>query len=421
MPNGSLAETSCDQIPGDSVELETEVTGGKINKETVAEQGVLDPSSNVLSNATHRSSTHTHDESSKNGQDIESHVKSDESTNGITTSNTVPSVQETSESFAHSSRDKAPGLPSCGLLLPDYPTLYIVRSLESDEATLLGGTIDGTVGRLVQRNDDYNDFLHRSNVCEKDGKQDANSAEDGMTAKQSRRIESRQTHIEEDSRLSSEAGSAGFVASVIGSPPSNAFDTHYCANYERHQQNGEEIRDSAAQEDSLHQSQCRGDNENITFYAASKVKCLNLNPKDRHASYTPFATNGDTERWRDQPGRTLKSYPSLAYLAVVYVFSAIPLAVIGGMTRFHSGHSTHAQRAWTMSWMTFNLLYGAALEWVFDPNLLQGRNLLQGGREAKSYHLMLAVLVFAIPAIGGFVTVGQMLREYGSCTVIGGL
>lgn len=112
MPNGSLAETSCDQIPGDSVELETEVTGGKINKETVAEQGVLDPSSNVLSNATHRSSTHTHDESSKNGQDIESHVKSDESTNGITTSNTVPSVQETSESFAHSSRDKAPGLPS---------------------------------------------------------------------------------------------------------------------------------------------------------------------------------------------------------------------------------------------------------------------------------------------------------------------
>ncbi|KAG8527686.1 uncharacterized protein KY384_007840 [Bacidia gigantensis] len=36
------------------------------------------------------------------------------------------------------------------ILVPDYPTLYIVRSLESDEALALGGQIDGAIGRVSQ-------------------------------------------------------------------------------------------------------------------------------------------------------------------------------------------------------------------------------------------------------------------------------
>ena len=306
-----------------------------------------------------------------------------------------------------------------GLLLPDYPTGYIVRSLESDEATLLGGTIDGAVGRLVQRNEDYHDLLNGSNLCENDGKQDANSAEEGdTTAKQSECIESRQTHNKEEAgrmRLSREAGPAGFVASVIRSPPRKAFDINHSENHERDQQNEGEICNSATQEDSLSQSQCKADNEIITLKSASQVKCLEPNPTDRHASYTPFATNGETKRWRDRISLNLEFSPSLAYGMVLCVFSAIPLAAIGGMTRFHNGHSTHAQRAWTMSWPTFNLLYGAALELMFDPNKLQGRD------EVDSYHFIFGVLMIAIPAIGGFVTVGQMLQEYGSCTVIDGL
>ena len=298
-----------------------------------------------------------------------------------------------------------------GLLLPDYPTLHIVRSLESDEATLLGGTIDGTVGRLVQCKDDYLYFLHGRNVRQKDGKQNANSTEEGdMKAKQSLRIDGRQSHLEEDSRrqrLSWEAGSADFTASVIASSTSNALDTNHCANYERHQYHGEIIRDVAAQEGSLHQSPCRGDNEIITCKPAIQVKCLERDSPNRHASYTRFETNGDTERWVDEK--------AVAFVIIFYVFNAIPLAVIGGMSHFHSGHSTHAQRAWTMIWMVFNFAYGAALEWVLGPTLLSSVG------EVKTYHLMFAVLAFAIPAIGGFVTVGQMLREYGSCTVIDGL
>ena len=40
----------------------------------------------------------------------------------------------------------------CGaILVPDYATVYLVHSLESDEAMETGGQIDGVVGRLVQR------------------------------------------------------------------------------------------------------------------------------------------------------------------------------------------------------------------------------------------------------------------------------
>ena len=35
------------------------------------------------------------------------------------------------------------------LLLPDYPTIYIVRSPEMDEAIAQGGQIDGTIGRVL--------------------------------------------------------------------------------------------------------------------------------------------------------------------------------------------------------------------------------------------------------------------------------
>ena len=93
------------------MKLETEVTGRKSNEESVAEQGVLDPLNNVLPTENDLSHTYIHDESSKSSQYIELHLIPDENTNEITTSDTAPSIQKTSESFAQSGRAKPPGLP----------------------------------------------------------------------------------------------------------------------------------------------------------------------------------------------------------------------------------------------------------------------------------------------------------------------
>ena len=44
-------------------------------------------------------------------------------------------------------------------LLPEYSSLYIVRSLELDEAITAGGQVDGAVGRIVQSNIENHKFL----------------------------------------------------------------------------------------------------------------------------------------------------------------------------------------------------------------------------------------------------------------------
>lgn len=45
-------------------------------------------------------------------------------------------------------------------LLPDYSSLYIVRSLELDEAITAGAQVDGAVGRIVQSNTENDKFLN---------------------------------------------------------------------------------------------------------------------------------------------------------------------------------------------------------------------------------------------------------------------
>jgi len=47
------------------------------------------------------------------------------------------------------------------LLLPNYSTLYVVRSLELDEAIIDGGQVDGAVGRIIQSTIENDKFLKR--------------------------------------------------------------------------------------------------------------------------------------------------------------------------------------------------------------------------------------------------------------------
>ena len=53
-------------------------------------------------------------------------------------------------------------------LLPDYPSLYIVRSFELDEAITAGGQVDGAVGRIVQSTIENERFLTSNNKQDKE-------------------------------------------------------------------------------------------------------------------------------------------------------------------------------------------------------------------------------------------------------------
>ncbi len=89
-----------------------------------------------------------------------------------------------------------------------------------------------------------------------------------------------------------------------------------------------------------------------------------------------------------------------SYLAIL-----VPVLIIGILSRFHKGHSTHAQRIWTMTWLSFGAIG------PFYVGIM--RNLLDSGEELVGF--VIGIFFYAAPAIGGFVVVGQMLRSYGTC------
>lgn len=92
--------------------------------------------------------------------------------------------------------------------------------------------------------------------------------------------------------------------------------------------------------------------------------------------------------------------PSILNKVIVYaglIIGVIPIAIIGGLSHFNAGHSTIAQRVWTMTWF--------AVGWYI-------------GLHISTYKIKIkinfsTIVIFGAPAIGGFVAVGQMLRSYG--------
>lgn len=134
----------------------------------------------------------------------------------------------------------------------------------------------------------------------------------------------------------------------------------------------------------------------------------------------------------DKPiSRGRKTFNTIICLPMFFVVIPImffwpiipPLAIMGALTHFQKGSSTHSQRAWLMCWLVFGQaasLMFYVLRGVFDPaapdNL--GPDLNDFGRDLRSFTLtVMFILAFlaGIPSIGGLVVVGKMLSDYGAC------
>jgi hypothetical protein len=100
----------------------------------------------------------------------------------------------------------------------------------------------------------------------------------------------------------------------------------------------------------------------------------------------------------------------MCFIISTLVYGLI-IGIIGGVSRFHRGESTSAQRVWTMLWLAtglsiFLLLEGVMLVIKKAPSWWVG---------APAIALF---FVLFTPGFGGFVVVGQMLRSYGSCVAL---
>ncbi|KAI4160781.1 MAG: hypothetical protein LQ342_005494 [Letrouitia transgressa] len=110
-------------------------------------------------------------------------------------------------------------------------------------------------------------------------------------------------------------------------------------------------------------------------------------------------------------------------LIVSIVFGAIPFTVNGSLSHFDSNRSSILQQVLTMSWLVLGIFYGPVIEITTTQRWSMELEKDPAIQESLGFILssLVIVLFLAAPAIGGFVVVGQMLKDYGSCTRVAGL
>jgi hypothetical protein len=118
-------------------------------------------------------------------------------------------------------------------------------------------------------------------------------------------------------------------------------------------------------------------------------------------------------------------HPS-AFRLLLTIVLPMPLIIIYFLTDFDAGKSSRSQRAWVMCWLLFGIS-GSPIAYFQETHNRASRipfSKLRPGFLNDSHDLLLTrilvVLIFGTAAIGGMVTVGQMLMEYGTCELLPG-
>lgn len=174
-------------------------------------------------------------------------------------------------------------------------------------------------------------------------------------------------------------------------------------------------------EKNIHEPKVAMQNEAIVFVpdspriertVVSLAKLPNYHVKVYAASTYP-ATNQDDVQF-ESLGLKATHIGSALYAACI--ISLIPLAIIGGLSGFKPQSATLAQETWTMTWLVSGGVVGV---WGMSFWGWLNCDLDAGLGRTDLIHFFIGslifMLIFAVPTIGGFVVVGQMLVAYGSC------
>jgi len=125
-----------------------------------------------------------------------------------------------------------------------------------------------------------------------------------------------------------------------------------------------------------------------------------------------FETTG-TQVW-DLAQATYAAYYFAAMLTV------IPFAIIGGLTHFKKGSSTVIQQVFTLGWIVFGTIAGACIPLLFIAYKFIQVNFSRF-RYLANLYVGVFLAMYSTFAIGGFVIVGLMLVDYGSCIRLKGV
>jgi hypothetical protein len=97
---------------------------------------------------------------------------------------------------------------------------------------------------------------------------------------------------------------------------------------------------------------------------------------------------------------------------------SIPLAIIGGLSGFRAQNSTSLQRGFTMSWLVLGIWHGPPIIRMMLMNTDSVTDSEVESRAVRVIGPICVYLVYGVAAIGGMVVVGQMIRDFGVCTLL---
>ncbi|KAF8883569.1 hypothetical protein BD779DRAFT_1674495 [Infundibulicybe gibba] len=355
-----------------------------------------------------------------------------------------------------------------GLLMPMYPTLYLVSSSIMDEAKSRPGAVFvGVIGRIEEVGPDSStgaDLASSAGVKEVDPPPLTERAVPTSFTGIEEVNPASPTGIEEVDRIEGD-----FMAQTIGDQSSNQkpllFRTHGSPNHS----------------DQKHYK---------VIEAEEPHKHLILDIPCCPRFYRRSPTTGE----RQLPQKIFEGDAHTPAQYICLAFGSISIAIVGALSHFHSGQSTKAQRVWIMMWLVFGVLLGTIMA-IGDKNdvdslriirtpkagtiadkatndggartttrfgpvnflksLIAARKAANATTQAtfqrqntakatlqaifqrqktvkatlqrqktdeaslpSSFQLPFAFF-YGVPAVGGLIVVGKMLFEYGSCTELG--
>ena len=106
----------------------------------------------------------------------------------------------------------------------------------------------------------------------------------------------------------------------------------------------------------------------------------------------------------------------LFFALSVLTTAGITVGIIGGLSHFRRGSSSHAERVWTMTWLAFGIAMGLLMEASVEG--LESRLILNFRRKVLMRGTLGYLVLLSAPAIGGLIVVGQMINAYGVCVVV---
>ena len=122
------------------------------------------------------------------------------------------------------------------------------------------------------------------------------------------------------------------------------------------------------------------------------------------------------------PGTQRKFYYTA--LSTPIIGLAITLLIMGTISRFSPGSSAVHQRVWIMLWYVCGTYFGSMFSMLLEVGV-ECRNPVLGFTLPRKVSILRRILSLIVsvgllgsliaPAIGGFVVVGQMIMQYGTC------